>query len=717
MSCDPFWNKTVVANNMETLLVPADPNSSSVVLALHMDGVDGGSTFTEETGKTITTSNGPVTSAEQVKFGSASGKFLGGACRLEVANPGTASAMTIEMWVYRTSNSAGPMLRYNGGGDVCNMAYGSTYFHIFATNTSYLSSNMPLNQWFHLAATRDGTTGRLFINGVQVWTGTVSGATNNGGTLQLFGTHDVGGIAGYIDDFRYTNGVARYNASGFTVPTSPFSLEVTRMQSQTGPDIVISGGAAQDNLERKYGVSSLTLNGTTAYGRLTSTKLNFGTGDFTIECWIDCQDQTTNYPTIIATKTGWNSGSFSLRFDNTGQSGKFSIHWNGVGDPFLASSSFSFGTWRHVAVTRKSGVVRLFVDGNLEALGISSASLNLAYDTSAYVGWSSWDGAQGYFKGRVDDLRITKVCRYVENFTPAQNPLTQCYVGGTVKDASYNNIRRLIRVFDRETGTLLNSGLSDETSGEFQLSVETTKECFIIAHDTPSDDFYWSKVVLAMKFEGANNSTTFTDEKGHTVSPSGDAKITTASSKFGTSCAIFDGNGDYLTTTSADYAFGFGDFTIDLWVNIPSLPSQTYAHLIDTRTTDATGFTLGIQSDGKVFLYSANGFRVQDGNVPLNTWNHIALVKEGVILKCFLNGVQLGSNWTNTASYSQTTIFIGKYYAGSTYPFNGKIDALRITKKALWSSNFTPPTKLWVTEDATEVGVKNAPIFDRVVPV
>jgi hypothetical protein len=68
----------------------------------------------------------------------------------------------------------------------------------------------------------------------------------------------------------------------------------------------------------------------------TNTILNLGTNDFTLECWFYDNGSNSSYPGIISTVTGWSSGSFSLRYNNTGQANKFSVHWN-PGDPFIST--------------------------------------------------------------------------------------------------------------------------------------------------------------------------------------------------------------------------------------------------------------------------------------------------------------------------------------------------------------------------------------------
>jgi hypothetical protein len=99
--------------------------------------------------------------------------------------------------------------------------------------TPYLGGGAPTptiqlstGQWYHIAATRSGTTIRTFINGVTdiTWTG-FAADLNYGTPVPKIGTRYSGGGGGiatlYVDDYRVTVGVARYTAD-FTPPTEPF---------------------------------------------------------------------------------------------------------------------------------------------------------------------------------------------------------------------------------------------------------------------------------------------------------------------------------------------------------------------------------------------------------------------------------------------------------------------------------------------------------------
>ena len=82
--------------------------------------------------------------------------------------------------------------------------------------------------------------------------------------------------------------------------------------------------------------------------------------------------------------------------------------------------------------------------------------------------------------------------------------------------------------------------------------------------DSASIDAY-TKALL--HFDGADESTTFTDESGKTWTAQDNAQLDTSVKKFGTASGLFDGTGDYVDSeVSADFGFGTDDFTVDFWM-------------------------------------------------------------------------------------------------------------------------------------------------------
>jgi hypothetical protein len=82
------------------------------------------------------------------------------------------------------------------------------------------STTMAVNQWHHFAMTYDGTNTKIWVNGVL--DGSVAGTSTSDTSANItIGYYEASGTSsyyGYIDDFKFTKGVALYT-SNFTPPT------------------------------------------------------------------------------------------------------------------------------------------------------------------------------------------------------------------------------------------------------------------------------------------------------------------------------------------------------------------------------------------------------------------------------------------------------------------------------------------------------------------
>jgi len=145
---------------------------------------------------------------------------------------------TIEMWVYgSTANNSStiggswPRFFVLGTSQTagCIESYvlsgGTIYVELFGSGSLTFTASTLLNStWNHFAATRSGTTLRLFVNGTQQTSGTFSTNLNLPATSSSWigaVSASVGNFNGYIDYLRITKGFARYTAN-FTAPTAPF---------------------------------------------------------------------------------------------------------------------------------------------------------------------------------------------------------------------------------------------------------------------------------------------------------------------------------------------------------------------------------------------------------------------------------------------------------------------------------------------------------------
>ena len=88
-----------------------------------------------------------------------------------------------------------------------------------------------------------------------------------------------------------------------------------------------------------------------------SEDYNFGTGDFTVECWIN-RKVVNNDDTIWGSTLAEASSGFTWYFNGSGNLRAYV----GGSEKTSTSNSISAGTWYHVAITRASGTMQMWVD-------------------------------------------------------------------------------------------------------------------------------------------------------------------------------------------------------------------------------------------------------------------------------------------------------------------------------------------------------------------
>lgn len=209
-----------------------DPYWANVILAMHMDGVDASTTFTDEKGSTFAAVGNAQISTAQSQFGGASCKLDGtGDCVKWTAGNDLrlyTDDFTFEAWVYWIGGSFPRVFAIGAvstaGNFQVEVKSGYIVVHINGSFTSF-AATVNTSTWFHVAVVRNAGSVDVFVDGTKSATGPWSRAdTINNATAPVVGANNTSGtncLNGYIDDLRLTKGVARYT-SNFTPPTEAF---------------------------------------------------------------------------------------------------------------------------------------------------------------------------------------------------------------------------------------------------------------------------------------------------------------------------------------------------------------------------------------------------------------------------------------------------------------------------------------------------------------
>ena len=211
-----------------------------------------------------------------------------------------------------------------------------------------------------------------------------------------------------------------------------------------------------------------------------------------------------------------------------------------------------------------------------------------------------------------------------------------------------------------------------------------------------------SNCLLLLHCDGTDGATSTTDTSvggsTHTITFNGNAQLDTAQKKFGTSSLLLDGSGDYLTAPdSDDFAIGSGSFTIDMQVRF-DVTNRTQT-LMARRDATNYEFQIIYQDTGFLGFYtSTNGTAHTSTESKVWTptagvWYHVAVIRTGTTMRAFINGTQLGADWTNSDTVANTTAVLGiGARSNGLAPLDGRLDEVRFSNIARWTANFTAPT-------------------------
>jgi hypothetical protein len=434
----------------------------------------------------------------------------------------------------------------------------------------------------------------------------------------------------------------------------------TFLDSSTNNFTITRNGNTTQGSFSPYGPNwSNYFNGTTDY--LTTagnSAFDLGTGNFTVECWF-------NYATTPPAGSGydylWAVGGNNVNGLGLYVQGGVPKIWNGS-NVLTTTGSISGNVWYHIAVVRSSGTLTVYLNG--VSIGSVSFSSNLSGGGSAGFNIAKWQNIPDpeFFNGYISNFRVVKgTAVYTANFTPSTTPLTAI------------------------------SGTSLLTCADNRFIDDSTNNFTITAVGTPSVQRF-SPFAPPAEYSAA------------TIGGSG----------------YFDGAGDYLNTgTTAALDLDGTNYTIEAWVYLDGTKGTNTLLFADPYYV--LGISLSRTGAGDTYIYTGDGGNwtgvpliISSSGLPLRCWSHFALVKTSTTMTIYHNGVNVGSN---SQDWRFPSGFNGRMFVGAindaTEFFGGYISGLRITRSALYTSNFTPSTTPLTQSGSLLLNFTNGTIFDN----
>ena len=189
-------------------------------------------------------------------------------------------------------------------------------------------------------------------------------------------------------------------------------------------------------------------------------------------------------------------------------------------------------------------------------------------------------------------------------------------------------------------------------------------------------DAQWSSVVLLCPF-----SSDLSDVKSTALAPVGDVAISaTVGTPFGAgNSAAFDGTGDYIhLLDGSQWAFGTGDFTIEVWVYPTSFSGGNDMTLFGSLTGSVVPFFYLFNGTGVPTFWNGSANVSSSVAATLNAWNYVVASRVSGVLKIGVGGVERYSG-SHTANFSATTGFAVGGLSSGRHLF-GYLGPVRVTK-------------------------------------
>jgi hypothetical protein len=565
-----------------------------------------------------------------------------------------------DMWVYPTSVTGDKCLLQLG-----NYGAGQTGILFFLSGTGRIfigynnafigesTGSVVINTWSYLSWIRTSGVLKMYVNGVEKvsssFTSSIAPATYFGIGVNLNPVANY--FPGYISSVRLSN-IAR----SFTVPTVPTTSDAntslltcqspTFIDNSTNAFAITSVGNTTPRAFNPFGFTSATTNGYTV-------STIGGSGYF---------DGTGDYLNL--------NGQSAFAF---GSSANFTIQfW------FYATAISADVVFYDSRPTTTQGLYpTIYLNGTTKVISYVTNSTEVITGTTTIV---------------VNQWYYVTLSR--------NSGSTRLFVNGVQQSATYSDTINYANPANRPTimqsGYASNGYLTGYVT-DFQVLTGTAAYTSnFVPPSAPVVAIQNSSLLLNMTSAGIYDAAMMNNME--TV---GDAKLSTAISKFGGSSMFFDGTGDYLSIpASQNMTFGTGNFTIEFWFYAPA-QGTTRTAFIGTDVSYAANFwTIQLNNTNpayssrvQLWCYNMNpAVVVGSTTLTTSTWYHVAVVRNGTAITIYLNGTSDGTG-TSSASLDggvSQAISIAK---NLTDYYTGYIDDLRITKGyARYTTNFTPAT-------------------------
>jgi hypothetical protein len=530
------------------------------------------------------------------------------------------------------------------------------YYWVSSANKIISSITLSTGTWYHIAICRSGTSTKMFINGTQ------SGSTYTDTTNYLVGANRpaLGVNAsflnifynGYISNFRIVNGTAVYT-SNFTVPTAPLTA-ITNTVLLTLQSINIV-----DNSTNAYSITNVG-------GVLPDNKNPFNTPNVATSA--------VEYLVVAGGGGGNNGGggaggllqgivpittgsAITVTVGAGGSSG-------GIGQNSVFGSITALGGGNGVGVSGGSGGGAGYSAGSTGGAGTVGQGNNGG--TNTFTSNNTCGGGGGAGTVGLPTVGVSTGGNGGAGIASAISGTVTTYAGGGGGSGN--------------TGTQGAGGVGGGGAGSDNVGTAGA------VNTGGGGGGGWNAA------GGGGSGICIISYPDIYSAPSafGGANSPTASTS-GSGSLSLNGTSQYVSYPASANLSCSGNFTLELWLYSTNNNTGTYCIYVGNPSS---GSYFGIKTGQYAYQANGGGEKIWSGGVlPLNTWTHIALVRNGSTVTVYQNGSVVTGTATDSNVFIQSAQTLNVGSLNNSLFTYGYISNLRLVNgSAVYTSSFTPPT-------------------------
>ncbi len=380
--------------------------------------------------------------------------------------PSSLSSITIECWVKHDELPSSIQRYVSIGAEAAVLraeSEGELHFYITQSNGSLAGVSAPVlaaNEWLHVAGSYDGTTLKIYLNGVEVGssiapTGGLSGVD---GSFRLSSSSE--SMRGYIDDIRlwdHARSAGLIKLDRFVEISNQAGLVAYwKLNESSGTAANSSVGSAHGTLinmsNENWVVStvqaptlnpgnSMQFNSPVSAGQYLMLQqrnglpiYNNGTNNaYSVAMWVKGEPQQSK-AVFAEGLTGTGQPCFKIMTTSEGKVMIYILHSSGLVLNRTSTTTVFDNTWHHIAWVDNNGSATLYIDGVADASDFNYTRVPISLDNST-IGGAQGQYASNFFVGNIDELTLWKTA------------LSQDQVRKYRHGAGYNNYSHLVGMY------------------------------------------------------------------------------------------------------------------------------------------------------------------------------------------------------------------------------------------------------------------------------